>query len=58
MCLTFKKLEDENLGVILESPISRKGFAQSAIEFADDVYFCANNKECTEKMQNANDHAC
>ena len=48
----FYKLEDENLRVILKSPIGEATFVCSIIVFADDAYFDAINKECVEKMKN------
>ena len=50
-CLMFKKLEDQNLGVIVKTPISNKEVIRSAIAFVDDTDFYTNGRHFMDKMQ-------
>ena len=50
-CLIFKKLEEANLGVAMEMPLSFKRFVRCAIAFVDDTDFYTNGSEFMCKMQ-------
>ena len=50
-CLIFKKLEDQNLGIVVKIPISHQDVVRSAISFVDETDFYTNGRNFMEKMQ-------
>ena len=50
-CTMFKKLENENLGVIVKLSMSKTELARSAIAFVDNTDLCTNDTAFNEKIQ-------
>ena len=47
----FKKLEDQNLGAMVKTPISHQEVVRTSISFVDDTCFHTNGSNFIEKMQ-------
>ena len=50
-CLIFKKLEDQNLGVMVDVPISHQEVVRSAMSSVDDAEFCTNGSNFVVKCK-------
>ena len=51
--LIFKKLENQNLGLIVKTSISHQDVVRSSITFVDDTDFYTNSRNFMEKIQEA-----
>ena len=51
LCLIFKRLEKDELGVTLHTPITRQVVQRSAVAFVDDAVFFSNGNVAETKMQ-------
>ena len=45
LCIIFKKMEEEKLGVITKMPLTLEEFVRCAIAFIDDTDFYTNDKD-------------